>query len=281
MPTFILTPNLRILNRYLTKTTDEDFDRVNPNYLPISIEVKSEWKVFENETKFSVAFQDILADFNLVDHYDNLLCLTINSYDQVWEYVERVYQNYLSTLRAREIGKLISLFNSLNFGELNEITFKSKTKRLDKTKSTKTTDPYLNNWIIKTIVTALEQKEFPPRVFGRPVSQLLSSCGKLTELESFDLEKLESIQKERLVSYNNSLNKGYTALCLTILAYLNTETKLSTSGTKHKYKDRQLNLIYKILLLLGQSNDKRIKSLGKDYTRALIENVLKEYYGEI
>jgi hypothetical protein len=268
MPTFILTPNQRILSRYLTNATDAEFDAEYPDYIPQSTENIVEWSVFDNEVAFEKDFKELLAKYNLIEHYDNLLYLTLYTFDSAWQGIQWAYDDYQSKKRARELAKLLLLLKQTAPGKLCGIGFSSL---MD---TAKTTDPLLNDWISKTLENAIESKSFPIGAFGDNVLQMLTDKHNPLEPEPANIDKLKRYASKRLVNPKNQITKGKATICLSIYHYLQGETNLKASENTI-FSDAQLNFLFKLLQLLKQVDEQNIDSEPKDYMRTLLMNYLK------
>jgi len=269
MPTFTITPNLRTLNRYLTSATDAHWKAEQPDYVPEPIINVLEWEIFNDEAAFEKSFKELLTKYNLIDHYNNLLYLTLYIYDQVWQSIQIAYDDYSSKKRTRELAQLLLMLKGTKKGKLDQIMFKSLTD------TAKTTDSLLNDWISGTLIEALEQKKFPIGGFGATVLEMLSDEEHPLKPDTVNEAKLQQYAKMRLIHPKNRINKAKVSISLLVYSYLEGETQLKAEG-EASFSDVQLNFFFELLELLKQVDRNNMKSLPKDYMRTLIFNVVKD-----
>ena len=269
MPTFTLTPDLRLLNRYLTDSTEEAFDIENLNYEHQPIQIELDWSVFEDEAAFDDRFRKLLNERQLLKHYDNLLYIVLYVYDFVWKEIEIAYEQYDSLKRAKELAKLILLLKNTRLGKLSPISFKSFND------SAKTDDPILNDWISDTLIKALEAKQFPTSSFGTIVLEMLNNEGQPFDEEPVDLDKVKTYAKKRLINPKNRVKKASVTIASVVLIYLNNETELQSSDDT-AFSKAQLDFLFDLLQLLKLVDESTIGSNNTDYMRTLLMNYLSQ-----
>jgi hypothetical protein len=264
MSTFTVTPNLRTLNRYLTSSTDEEFDHANPGFQLKAMLIESEWSVFK-DTTFTKRFTELLEKFQLLSHYDNLLYLTLHIYDQIWSGIQLAYDLYEQKKRARELAQLILTLKETKEGKLDLVTFKSLTH------TSKVTDSKVNDWISVTLIKALEEKLFKVGEFGVSILEMLTDKEGPFDFEPVNLHKLKKYATMRLVNPKNRIRKGMVSITLVIHSYLQEETNLQANN-KSGISDEQLIFLFELLELLQMISSIEIDSEPKDYLRTTIQN---------
>lgn len=269
MPKYTATPNLRILNRYLTYTTDVDFDYTNPSYQPVPVTLEIDWDVLEDDKAFCEGFSALLTKFQLVNHQDNLLYLTLHIYDLVWQGIQLAYDAYEPKRRARELAQLILLLKTTKRGKLDAISFKSLTQTV------KVTDHHLNDWISTTLIAALEEKSFKVGEFGVSIMEMLTDKGGPFDTEPLNLDKVKKYATMRLVNPKNRIRKGMVSIALMVQSYLQGETQLQADNPSG-LSDDQLKFLFELLELLQMVKSIEIDSEPKDYLRTAIQNFLSK-----
>jgi hypothetical protein len=267
MVTFMLSPDFSVLNRYLTSTSDVDFDTANPNYQIAQMEYPFEWGVITNAAEFSSAFKDLLSKHAIEGHYDNLLYLVLHRFDVEWTVIQHFYDDYESKKRARQLAQLLILLKETKPGKLNNVTFKPYmgTAKVD--------DTILNQWISDTLIKAIEQKQYPFGQFGLAVMQMLTGDKGTLTPEAIDTDRLKIVINKRLVHPKNKIRKGQFNLCIFILSYLDGETTFrAEEGVM--FSDAQLIFLFELLVLLKQVDENDFESEPKDFMRALMSNFI-------
>lgn len=266
MPTFIISPDFRVINKYLFLT--EDFEADYPDYEIQPVENYLEWEVFNDEVAFTQAFKELISKYRLLEHTDNLLYLTLYSYDDAWQGIQHAYEDYQSKKRARELAQLLLLLKQTGSGKLINTKYSSLTDTV------KTIDNLLNDWISKTIINAIEHKQFPIGAFGDTVLQMLDNGNPLA-FEELNLDKLKTYANKRLINPKNTFNKAKATIALIVYSYLEGETKLrSAPGTD--VSDKQLKFFFELLELLQMVSEEEVDSEPQDYMRTLINNYINK-----
>lgn len=269
MAIYKLTPNEREIYVYLSPENIQEFDSVNPNYQPSSLNIELDWAVFQDEEAFTIAFKHLLSKYGLEHHYDNLLYLTLTRFDDIWAQIQWAHEDYASKKRARELAQLLLVLQETPAVKLGTIAFKALTA------DAKVNDPILMEWICKTLLKAIAGKQYPIGQFGDAVHTILGGQQPINEANDIDDDLLREVLKKRLINPKNTIRKGQADLCLVVYGYLQSGTQLKAESDNN-FSDAQLNFLFDLLVLLKQINPDTITTEPKDYMRTFLMNFLKE-----
>jgi len=264
MATYNLTVDASKVNHYLSLNGD-GFQGKDNELEQVSIPL--DWLIFQDEDQFKKEFATLLTKYGLLDHYQDLLCITLCSFDKVWTEIQHHYDNYDSQHRARELAQLLLFLKETPSHKLDIVTFKSHKG------GAKITDLNLANWISETLIEAIEKGKFPLGKFGINVMQMLSDQLPPNENKPIDLDKLSIVKNKRIENWKKHIKSGRFIICLPVYLYLQHETELKAAQGVN-FSDAQLNFLFDLLQLLKQIDADKIDSLPKDYMRSGMINLL-------
>jgi len=267
MATYHLTPDKRGISIALNYNSIEEFDAEYPGYEVELLTNTVEWSPFDNEEEFEANFKTLLANYQIEDHYDNLMYVVLSVFDAVFTGIQHAHDDYNSKKRARELAQLLLLLKPTQTYKTNSIAFKTPTS------DAKINDPILIHWITESLINSIRKFQYSPTQFGDTTHFMLNPSGQFNDQE-LDYSVLKEMADKRLINPKNTVKRGHFTICYTVYKYLELATTLTASkGTQ--FSDTQLTFLFELLQLLKQVHIETITSEPKDYMSSLMYNFIK------
>jgi hypothetical protein len=269
MDYFIIKPNFLTLAKYYGIFVPEDREENVEAYLKeltekynkegfcLGIEAylsKGVYKFDQNNiAELEVWFVELLKNYGLSDHYDNLLFVIVSmvqSHDSYYNYMQDEIFGYQH--RIRELSTFIHAIKDNPMKQNTyELTLKSRDSKGIIVNNSQITDQKLLKWMCDFVIQAIDSGNGPAYLFGIYENVMLrkpnSKPTSISELRNGTLtDGVNKIEK-------SSRQKKVGLFCLTLLNYLNGETSLKTSKDT-KYTDAQLRFLYNVLVMFDIEN---------------------------
>ncbi|POY37146.1 hypothetical protein C3K47_08800 [Solitalea longa] len=254
---FILNPDFEILRPYFwSQLSEEEWQE------KLRLHKLNRGKVYfrhiNSETEkneFEEKFDKLLNNYDLIDHYDNLLYVSIDLYEELWQGIYSKDMDLMDASLCAELAQILLFFKKNHLDQIEKITLKRKNK-----------EPILikEKAIIQFIADSIFYRLNNYSSSHELGNYWFSMFGK-RDLNSDFLEKV--IREGKPLKLAGKFNDATAEFCLRICEYLNKETSLK-SDVKTLSND-QLRFFRRLTSLMKIIN-KNKEEINVDNMRRLI-----------
>ncbi len=190
-------------------------------------------------------FTEIIHKYNLTEHLDNLMFLTLQKVQEFENVVTAAIDENNMMFRAKELAGLLLAYQDEELSKTPKLLVKTLKETYN------VNDLSLSQWIGSLISKALKEGNVPLQLMNMATDYLFIDTvdGKRVINKS----KVEEVYNRKLKKTSTYISQYQTRLkaefCYYILPYLNGETTLVKPDGKN-FSDEQLNFLYDVMLLL-------------------------------
>jgi hypothetical protein len=258
MDHFLLHPNFSTLSKYI-ELQDSLNNELN---FKDGIEVRVEpFFDSQNDLKFcgdhileiESGFRLICNKYNISEHYDNLMYLSLSMLKEIDELKFHAEDTYAYKKRSKELAQLLLAFKESGERHFTNLMLKTLTSTV------KISEPKLMTWICSLIEDSIQNGSVPYHVLG------------LEDMQMNDEVQLEIKANQRLIIPPVGFKKYYADFCFHLYPYLINETRLRPEANV-LLSDAMANFYFDLLVLLEMLNPNEVQSEPQDYIRTILKN---------
>ena len=255
-------PNFLVIGKYYS--FQEDLATLTKEYsdgIPIVID----WFDTEEKVeKINEAFRSVIEKFDLSNHYDDLLFLCLNKIQEI-ELIELelIFQSSQQA-RSKELAKLLLALQDHTHNGNSQIVIKTRKDTV------KITDTKLNNWLTKSIVTAVGRGDLSVSDFDLRFKDATIKDSP----DALNNEVLKEILSSPTINLKQQGTSLFVDFCLYLYPYLVNETAIKADKNV-LFSDSQLNFYFELLELFGYLSRWNIQAENKDYMSSLLWNRIR------
>ena len=235
------------------------------NGVSVSYYISEEFSKDSGE-EFEREFRQLLGTFGLLEHYNELLYLTLVQYDALYAMFDKAVSVYNDHKCSKEMADLILFLNGSKNHNGLKITFSSPADK------TSISEDRLTSMLINLINNEIDNWSERQPLMGYGETFVKSFIDMEQHGLNRDTKKLEAISRMRNPTYNKLIPKMKVELCLSLYPYLQNRSPLS--ATESTYSNEQYRFWFRLLSLLKLQNE--IDSPEADYMSAMISNHTKK-----
>ncbi|HTD99682.1 MAG TPA: hypothetical protein VK668_10355 [Mucilaginibacter sp.] len=229
-----------------------------------------DWYYTEDSVKaIDDGFKAIVNKYALIDHYDNLLFLSLGKIQEIEAILYELNFQYAQKKRTKELAELLLAFGESSLNQYHGILLKTLTK------TAKITDKKIIHWIGTLISEGVKKGNLPLTDFEYSIMDAFyvdSENGKDLSIEKLKMEASKTVHAPK--KQERSL---YADFCFYLYNYLIKETEIKPNS-EVLVSDTQLNFYFDLLELFGFIDSSKIGSENKDYLSSLLRNRLKSLH---
>jgi len=255
-------PDFNKLSKYykFSEPAETMFQQYSDGY-PIIIDwYDSDEKVDAIQNRFT----EIINDFGLIEHFDNLLFLVLSKIQDVEAIIDELEFQYHQKKRTKELANLL-----LTYFEAQPKFVNASIHLKTRTGAAKLNDPKLIQWLFDSILKGFKEGTMNIADFEYNIRERFfddTENGKMLSKTKLNIEANAKID-----SPNKSIKALQAEFCLYVYLYLRHETEIIENKNAF-LSDKLLNFYFELISLFGYIDPNAIESENKDYMSSLIRN---------